>query len=114
MKRSKIVSVALLMLTLNIFACSKESDKDDSARNDSDWQRGRAVFLANCVACHNNDPARDGPIGPAIKGSSQALIEAQVLKNVYPEGYKPKRPTKVMPQFPFLSGEVRALAAYLK
>ena len=78
------------------------------------WQRGRAVFVANCVACHNNDPSKDGPIGPAIKGSSRELIEARVLSTSYPPNYKPKRPTKVMPQFPFLKDEIPYLAAYLE
>jgi mono/diheme cytochrome c family protein len=70
--------------------------------------------VANCVACHNNDPSKEGPIGPAIKGSSQELIEARVLSTSYPPGYKPKRPTQVMPQFPFLKDEVRFLSAYLR
>ncbi len=91
--------------------CSKDSD---NASGDPDVARGRAVFLANCVACHNNDPSRDGPIGPAIKGSSRELIEARVLNTSYPPNYKPKRPTKVMPQFPFLKDDIPYLAAYLK
>jgi mono/diheme cytochrome c family protein len=72
------------------------------------------VFVANCVACHNNDPSKDGPIGPAIKGSSRELLEARVLRNGYPPNYKPKRATKVMPQFPFLKSEIPYLAAYLR
>ena len=70
--------------------------------------------MANCIACHNNDPSKDGPIGPAIKGSPKELIEARVLRNGYPADYKPKRPTKVMPQFPFLKSEIPYLAAYLR
>lgn len=98
-----------------LIACSKEADEESSkAAKDPDWARGRAVFVANCVACHNNDPSKDGPIGPAIKGSSRELIEARVLRNTYPPGYKPKRPTKVMPQFPFLKDEIPYLAAYLR
>jgi mono/diheme cytochrome c family protein len=72
------------------------------------------VFVANCVACHNNDPSKDGPIGPAIKGSSRELLEARVLRNAYPLDYKPKRATKLMPQFPFLKSEIPYLAAYLR
>jgi mono/diheme cytochrome c family protein len=91
--------------------CSKNSEKPGK---DADWQRGRAVFVANCVACHNNDPSKDGPIGPAIKGSPKELIEARVLRSAYPPNYKPKRNTKVMPSFPFLKSEVPYLAAYLR
>ena len=36
-------------------------------------ERGRQVYLAHCVACHNSDPAQPGPVGPPVKGSSRAL-----------------------------------------
>jgi len=70
--------------------------------------------VANCVACHNHDPSKDGPIGPAIKGSPKELLQARVLRNGYPANYTPKRPTKVMPQFPFLEPEIPYLAVYLR
>lgn len=70
--------------------------------------------MANCVACHNSDPSKDGPIGPAIKGSSEKLIEARLLRSDYPFNYTPKRKSKVMPNFPFLKSEVPYLAAYLR
>src|SRR5438445_10410760 len=100
--------------TLLVSACSKESDKPARAAKNADWERGRAVFLANCVACHNPDPSKDGPIGPAIKGSSKELLEARVVSTSYPPNYKPKRNTKIMPQFPFLKSEIPYLAAYLR
>ena len=95
-------------------ACSKDSDPSAQAGKDPDWERGRAVYLANCVACHNSDPAKDGPVGPALKGSGRELLEARVLTSNYPPNYQPKRPTKVMPQFPFLKKEIPYLAAYLR
>jgi len=105
----------LLLGSVLIFGgCSNDSDQSSPSAKDPDWQRGRAVFIANCVACHNNDPSKDGAIGPAIKGSSRELIEARVLRNSYPTNYKPKRATKVMPQFPFLEPEIPYLAAYLR
>jgi hypothetical protein len=36
-----------------------------------------------------------------------------VLTSSYPPNYRPKRPTKIMPQFPFLRDEIPYLAAYL-
>lgn len=101
------ITVSVLIIT----ACSKKSDAPSEPVSDRD--RGRAVYIANCVACHNNDPSKDGPIGPAIKGSPKELIEARVLRGSYPPNYKPKRPTKIMPQFPFLEPEIPYLAAYL-
>jgi len=104
--------VAFLLAIYFLASCSNDSDDAKSTRN-PDAERGRAVFVANCVACHNNDPSRDGPIGPAIKGSARELLEARVLTTGYPPNYQPKRPTKVMPQFPFLKDEIPYLAVYL-
>jgi mono/diheme cytochrome c family protein len=111
------VSVKILALVLTsvlLAGCSKESKDSSNSGKDADAERGRAVYLANCVACHNNDPSKDGAIGPALKGSSKELIESRVLSTSYPPNYKPKRPTKVMPQFPFLKDEIPYLAAYLR
>jgi mono/diheme cytochrome c family protein len=100
----------IAVLTLTVSACSKESEQ--SSQN-PDWERGRAVYVANCVACHNSDPSKDGPLGPAIKGSPRELIESRVLRLEYPPGYKPKRNTTTMPTFPFLKTEIPYLATYL-
>jgi mono/diheme cytochrome c family protein len=77
-------------------------------------ERGRQVFLAQCVSCHGPDPAQAGPIGPAVKGASKKLIEAKVLNGAYPPGYTPKRSTKVMPPLPALAGDIPGLADYLR
>ena len=70
--------------------------------------------MANCVACHNPDPARDGTLGPAVKGASRELIEARVVRAAYPPGYAAKRTTKVMPPRPDLAAAIGDLAAYLR
>jgi len=108
------LAILLLCAPLVIGACSGDSDDSSGAAKDPDWQRGRALYLANCVACHNLDPSRDGPIGPALKGSSRELLEYRVLRTEYPPGYKPKRNTKLMPTFPYLKSEIPYLAAYLR
>jgi len=76
-------------------------------------ERGKLVYAANCTACHNADPAKDGTIGPAIAGSSLELVRARVMKAEYPPGYTPKRDSHLMPAQPFLSADVPDLAAYL-
>lgn len=75
--------------------------------------RGRAIYAANCTACHNSNPARPGALGPEILGSSLELLEARVLHAAYPPGYTPKRQTKQMVALPQLSSELQALHAYL-
>jgi len=76
--------------------------------------RGREVYLAQCVACHNVDPAKVGPIGPAVQGASPELLTAKVLQGTYPDGYKPKRDSKVMPARPDQAPTIPDLAAYLR
>ena len=76
--------------------------------------RGKQVYLAQCIQCHNTNPAIAGPVGPPLKGATRELLEAKVLRGEYPPGYAPKRPTKVMPPQPALTADIPALAAYLK
>ena len=74
---------------------------------------GHSVYNANCIACHSLDPTKDGALGPAVSGTSLALLEARVLRSEYPEGYTPKRPTKVMIALPHLEPRLPELVAYL-
>ena len=76
-------------------------------------ERGRQDYLGQCMVCHGPDPARDGPLGPAVKGASPALLEAKVLRGDYPPGHTPKRPSRAMPPMPALEPDIPALAAYL-
>jgi mono/diheme cytochrome c family protein len=77
-------------------------------------EQGRKVYMANCIACHNSDPAKDGAVGPAVAGSSLALLHARVVEGGYPPGYKPKRPSQAMAALPHLKNEIEALEAFLK
>ena len=75
--------------------------------------RGRQTYMANCTVCHASDPKMDGPVGPAVAGSSLELIRLRVLEVKYPEGYKPKRDTHAMVALPHLKDEIEALYQYL-
>ena len=79
-----------------------------------DAEKGKAVYLPNCGACHNADPSLDGPVGPAINGSSRELLEARILSAGYPEGYTPKRDTKMMPPMVHLKNDIIHMAEFLK
>ncbi len=76
-------------------------------------RRGRTVYRANCIACHNPDPGKDGVLGPAVLASSRELIEARVLRAEYPPGYRPKRETHQMVPQPHLEAYIDDLALYL-
>jgi mono/diheme cytochrome c family protein len=97
---------AALLLALAA-GCSQEPARSAEA------ERGRRVYQSQCVACHNPDPSKDGAVGPAVRGSSSALVRAKVLEGSYPSGYAPKRPTKIMQPMPQLAQDVPALAEYL-
>jgi mono/diheme cytochrome c family protein len=84
------------------------------AQDGSPAGRGRQVYLAQCITCHNSDPSKNGPLGPAIKGSSRELLEARVLRGTYPPGYTPKRGTAIMQPMPQLASAIPDLAAFLK
>jgi mono/diheme cytochrome c family protein len=76
-------------------------------------EKGRMVYMTNCVVCHNPNPNLAGNQGPAIAGSSQALLEARVLHLTYPPGYMPEQKTHAMRAFPQLKSHIGDLHAFL-
>ena len=102
-------AVVLLGLAL-CAACPPPADPNA----DPAIARGRRVYMGTCIACHNIDPSVDGAVGPAVKGASRAVIESKIMRATYPDGYTPKRTTKVMPAQPQLESSIDDLAAFLK
>ena len=98
-----------LLAGLFAFGCDGSGDPQNALA-----KRGRTVFETNCTACHAREPDRDGPVGPAIAGSSLELLQAKVVRNEYPAGYVPKRNTKSMPPLVHLESELPAIHAYLQ
>jgi mono/diheme cytochrome c family protein len=76
-------------------------------------ERGRQVYMSNCIVCHNPDPTQPGSQGPDIAGASRELIEARVLHAAYPPGYAPKRSSKAMLPLPHLKNRIDDLASFL-
>jgi mono/diheme cytochrome c family protein len=78
-------------------------------------EQGRQIYLAQCTACHHpSDPSLPGAVGPALRGTPRAVLEAKLLRGTYPDGYTPKRSSRIMQPMPALAPDVDALAAYLK
>ena len=96
----------LLALALG---CSEGGEAPD----ESAAARGERIYKMVCISCHNADPSVDGSVGPAIAGSSPELLEARVIRGVYPPGYRPKRAGTSMPSFPYLAEEIANLEAFL-
>ena len=105
MRRRVIVTIAPMVM---LAACGPQEQLAPEAA------RGKQVYQAQCIACHNPDPAKAGSIGPDVKGARPDVVRAKVVEGTYPAGYAPKRPTKIMQPMPQLAPDVDALAAYLR
>lgn len=106
--RSRRRAGVLLAAAALLSGCSDSGTPDPAA------ERGRQVFLAQCIACHNVDPSRPGAVGPEVRGASRELLEAKIVRGTYPPGYTPKRTTRVMPVQPGLAPDIPDFAAFLK
>lgn len=85
----------------------------EASVSDDPVSRGELLYQNACTSCHNSDPRVEGPLGPAIAGSSFELLEARVVRGEYPEGYQPKRLSSQMLKMPHFKSEIPALEAYL-
>lgn len=103
--RVRAMRVAVLVL-VPLIGCSESKPLTPA-------ERGRRVYMTNCIVCHNPDPTQPGAQGPPIAGSSRELIEARVVHAAYPPGYTPQRTTHGMPAQPLLAGRVDDLTAFL-
>ena len=104
----------LLLIFIMTTACTKKQAVPASEMSaDQLAERGKAIYSANCIACHHLDSKKDGSLGPAVYGSSLELLTERIMHAKYPAGYKPKRETATMAALPHLSAEIPALHAYL-
>jgi mono/diheme cytochrome c family protein len=108
MKNYFKLGVFALLATLEL-SCTKPPQRPLSEIE----QRGQALYLSNCIACHNPNPKTSGSLGPEVAGASLILLEKRILEGSYPEGYLPKRKTKMMLPLTHLKDDIPALYAYL-
>lgn len=107
-----LLAISACLLSVWVFSCDKKPSAPLTEAQ-ALFERGKIVYQANCIACHNSDPSKAGSVGPAIRGSSKELIEARILHAAYPPGYQPKRDTHLMPPLPHLAKDIEALARFL-
>ena len=104
--------------------CEKKSLKQEEADVDknnhknsvaltNDIEKGRMVYFANCVSCHNNNPKKAGSIGPVVYGVPIDVLTQKIVSGEYPENYRPKRTSKIMPLMPHLNSEISNLYAFI-
>ena len=76
-------------------------------------EKGRMVYFANCVSCHNNNPKKPGSIGPEVYRVTIDVLTQKIVSGKYPENYIPKRTSKIMPSMPHLSEDISNLHAFI-
>jgi mono/diheme cytochrome c family protein len=99
----------VFFLILITVACQKQDQTPEQIL----YEKGKAVYMANCISCHNMNPRMQGTVGPDVWGSSIELLEARMLYLKYPEGYTPKRDTGLMPEFLDLKNDIPAIHSFL-
>jgi len=57
----------------------KDDRKNETITLTMDPVKGKVVYNANCVSCHNNDPKKQGSIDPQIYGSSKELLSKKLI-----------------------------------
>ena len=113
-----------LLMIMFVSNCEKKSIEQEEAEAEqkklnntvaltADIEKGRMVYFANCVSCHNNNPKKHGSIGPEVYGVSTDVLIQKIISGKYPENYRPKRPSKIMPSMPHLNKEISNLHAFI-
>ena len=113
-----------LLLIMLISNCEKKNIEKENAKTDqkkltntvaltTDIEKGRMVYFANCVSCHNSNPKKPGSIGPEVYGVTIDVLTQKIVYGKYPENYRPKRPSKIMPSMPHLNKEISNLHAFI-
>ena len=116
--------ILALLLLVFVSNCEKKgieqeySEADKKKLNktialEADIEKGRTVYFANCVSCHNNNPKKPGSLGPEVYGVSTDVLTQKIISGKYPENYSPKRKTKIMPLMPHFNKDISNLHAFI-
>ena len=119
--RRLFFALLLIMLVPN---CEKEGNKQEKVEANqkknnnnvalkTDIEKGRTLYFANCVSCHNNNPKKPGSLGPEVYGVPLDVLTQKIVSGEYPENYRPKRTSKIMPLMPHLNKEILNLHAFI-
>jgi mono/diheme cytochrome c family protein len=92
---------------------SGEVSNDPAQIAEAQFKQGKMIYISRCIACHNADPKKQGSLGPDVWGSSKELLEARVVHGKYPEGYTPKKDSRIMVPMPELANDIEALHVFL-
>ena len=81
-------------------------------------ERGRKLYVSNCISCHNRDPNIAGAIGPIMVDAPLVVMTSKVMTGKYPDalpaGFVPKRTTKQMRPLKKLEADIPAIHAWVQ
>lgn len=81
-------------------------------------EKGKRLYLNNCLQCHNRDPNIKGSIGPELIDAPLEVMISKVMTGKYPEklpaGFVPKRKSRAMRAIPKLKEDIPAIWAYVQ
>ncbi len=80
--------------------------------------KGKRLYLSNCIQCHNRDPNMKGVLGPEVVDAPLSVMSAKIMTGAYPAvlppGFVPKRKTKAMRKIPKLEKDIPAIFAFIQ
>ena len=85
---------------------------------ETDLEKGKRLYMSNCIQCHNRDPNLKGSIGPELVDAPLEVMTAKVMTGKYPNplpaGFVPKRKTSAMRKLPQLQKYIPAIHAWVQ
>lgn len=81
-------------------------------------EKGKLLYVSNCLQCHNRDPNVKGAVGPEIIDAPLEVMTSKVMTSKYPAvlppGFVPKRKTQAMRAIPKLKDDIPLIWAYVQ
>jgi mono/diheme cytochrome c family protein len=81
--------------------------------NQATLDKGKRLYLSNCIQCHNKDPNVKGSLGPEVVDAPLSVMTSKVMTGAYPAvlpaGFVPKRKSKAMKKIPKLKNDIPAI-----
>jgi mono/diheme cytochrome c family protein len=103
-----------LLFSHFVFSQTLPTSKVDKAT----IEKGKRLYIANCLRCHNKDPSVKGSIGPEMVDAPYPVMYSKVMTGKYPNplpsGFVPKRKSRAMAAIPKLKDDIPAIWHYVQ